>query len=72
MLAAVVESSSAKEQVVALLDLIDLYLSGQGTEVGIALLLHEPHPEAVAALEVGSGCCERLPTIRFEGEEGRQ
>ena len=52
MLAAVVESSSAKEQVAALLDLIDLHLSGQGTEVGIALLLHEPHPEAVAALEV--------------------
>ena len=52
MLAAVVESRSAKEQVAALLDLIDLHLSGQGTEVGIALLLHEPHPEAVAALEV--------------------
>ncbi len=52
MLAAVVESTSAKEQVSALLDLIDLHLSGQGTQDGIALLIHEPRPEAAAALEV--------------------
>ena len=41
MLAAVVESSSAKEQVSALLDLIDLQLSGHGARAGIAMLLPE-------------------------------
>lgn len=55
MLAAVVESRSAKDQVAALLDLIDLHLSGQKAEAGIALLLDEPHPEAAAALEVLRG-----------------
>jgi hypothetical protein len=52
MLAAVVESYSAKTQISALLDLIDLHLSGKGAGNGIALLLDQPHPEATAALEV--------------------
>src|SRR5690349_5528829 len=52
MLAAVVESYSAKTQISALLDLIDLHRSGKGAGNGIALLLDQPHPEATAALEV--------------------
>lgn len=51
MLAAVVESSSAEDRVSALLDLIDLRLSDQGSPEGIALLLHAPHPRAAAAIE---------------------
>src|SRR4051794_37323161 len=54
--AAVVESTKAKDQISALVDLIQLQtIEGEGPQedslVTVALLLDRPHPEAVAALE---------------------
>lgn len=51
--AVVVESVDAKKQIVALLDLLNLRLAGHVPATSsVAVLLHSPHPEAVAALEV--------------------
>lgn len=51
MLAAVIESPSAKAQISSLLDLLDLHLAGVETSPdGVAVLLDDPAPEAVGAL----------------------
>ena len=51
--AVVVEAVDAKKQIVALLDLLSLRLAGHVPATSsVAVLLHAPHPEAVAALEV--------------------
>ncbi|WP_457202666.1 hypothetical protein [Nocardioides sp. HB32] len=61
-LAAVIESPKAKEQISALLDLLDLHLNGRDSPDGIALLLDAPAPEAVAALEALCGAiADKIP-----------
>lgn len=70
-LAAVVESPKPKDQISALLDLVDLHLHSRPSPTGVALLLDSPAPEAVAALEVlGEAMADQVPFALLQLERG--
>lgn len=70
-LAAVVESPKSKDQISALLDLVDLHFNGSPSPTGVALLLDSPAPEAVAALEVlGQAMADKIPFSLLQFESG--